>query len=198
MITDSVQKLESVLELCQNIDVKTTPENIDGLWVVPLFSWYDGTLGTAQDVITPQDREVMKSSWADFHYCKWPQHYSPMELYERNESFISTFDAEGMPVVSFSHMVPRRDLLPSSQYLQLKFLPHLSGATRLEQQIRRIHSHTHVFAHSHINAERTFEGVRYIQNALGYPRERERWGLVPHMVQVWPPQPPEMLPSSGK
>jgi len=185
-LTDSVAKLNSVLELCQNIDVKVAPECIDGVWIVPLFSWYDGTLGV-NDVLTDQDKEIMKTSWSDYYYCKWPKDYNPaQELHNRNEAFIQSFQAEGLPVISFSHMVPRRDLLPPSHHLQLKFLPSLSGSTTLENQIRRLNSTVHVFAHSHINGERNFEGIRYIQNSLGYPRERERWGIVPKLVQIWP------------
>jgi hypothetical protein len=30
----------------------------------------------------------------------------------------------------------------------------------------------HVFGHSHINTDRVIDGVRYVSNALRYPRER--------------------------
>ena len=38
---------------------------------------------------------------------------------------------------------------------------------------RPSHRVVHVFGHSHMPVDRTVDGVRYIQRALGYPRD---WG----------------------
>jgi len=164
---DSMEKLRRVLELCRRIDVETNPVKVDGLWLVPLFSWYDREFDSDGD-----DRDLEElEGWADFYFCKWPagvgdicQHFLDM-----NEANIRRFDA---PVISFSHFLPRRDLLPSREHLSFKNLPKVSGCARLDGQIRELKSVTHVFGHSHINTDRVIDGVRYVHNALLYPRER--------------------------
>jgi hypothetical protein len=86
-----------------------------------------------------------------------------------NEPHLRTYDG---PVVSFSHFLPRRDLLPPTERLRFKGLPIVAGCSALDQQIRQLQSHVHVFGHSHIGCDRIIDGVRYVQNPLRYPRER--------------------------
>src|ERR1051325_3253343 len=64
---NSIDKLHQVLALCEELDIATTPQRFDDLWIVPLFSWYDG-------VYDPE----MKA-WADFHLCKWPDDVQPLD-----------------------------------------------------------------------------------------------------------------------
>lgn len=35
----------------------------------------------------------------------------------------------------------------------------------------------HVFGHTHIARDEVVDGTRYVQQPLGYPKERKRWGL---------------------
>ena len=122
--------------------------------------------------MSDEDKETMKA-WSDQYYCRWPDGFNPIDLYRYNQPFITAFDdSDESPIISFSHMVPRRDLLPSRVFLTYKFLPYVMGSTILEEQIRQLHSTIHCYAHAHINNEVMIEGVRYIQNALGYPHER--------------------------
>jgi hypothetical protein len=58
----------------------------------------------------------------------------------------------------------------------------------LDEQIRKLGSAIHVFGHSHINRDLIIEGVRYIQNALSYPRER-RSAEWPAKL-IWDPERP--------
>ena len=85
---------------------------------------------------------------------------------------------EGRPfVVSFSHFVPRQELLPEKRVLlHGSLLPKVSGSSPLEAQIRRLQPDVHLFGHTHINVDVTIEGVRYVQWALGNPKEREQGG----------------------
>src|SRR5436190_18055709 len=43
--SDSLKKFHRVLDLCRALDVKTEPARLNdgygGVWMVPLFSWYD-------------------------------------------------------------------------------------------------------------------------------------------------------------
>ena len=41
----------------------------------------------------------------------------------------------------------------------------------IEERLRALGAGTHVFGHSHINLDLVIDGVRYVQNALDYPRE---------------------------
>ena len=45
----------------------------------------------------------------------------------------------------------------------------------LERQLRRLGSDVHVFGHTHINTDKTLNGVRYVQHPLKYPDERQHW-----------------------
>jgi len=173
---DSIEKLFRVLELCERLDVKTGPSKVGEVWVVPLFSWYCADFDTEAT-----DADSQLEAWADFHFCRWPAGLaSPAEyLLRMNEPRVKNYDA---PVISFSHFLPRRDLLPPTDQLRFKGLPSVAGCRSLEQQIRTMNSRTHVFGHSHINCDKLIDGVRYVQNALRYPRERDNSPFDPKMV----------------
>jgi hypothetical protein len=97
-----------------------------------------------------------------------------------NEPHLRDYDA---PVVTFSHFLPRRDLLPPAKYLRFKGLPRVAGCAGLDAQLRRVGSRAHVFGHSHIDCDREIDGVRYVQNALRYPRDRTTPGFP--LKRVW-------------
>ncbi|HEX6718677.1 MAG TPA: metallophosphoesterase, partial [Pyrinomonadaceae bacterium] len=92
---DSIEKLRLVLQLCDEIDVTTKPLRLDNFWIVPLFSWYDGVFDTAMK----NERTAARQAWADFHYCKWPEHAKPLADYflRMNEPHLKTYDA---PVIT--------------------------------------------------------------------------------------------------
>lgn len=163
---DSIEKLRRVLETCRRIGVETSPVKMDGVWVVPLLSWYDPAFDGDDD----RDAEELEG-WADFYFCKWPAGLRDVcrHFLDMNEANIRRPDG---PVISFSHFLPRRDLLPPREYLRFKNLPKVSGCAPLDGQIRRLKSSVHVFGHSHINTDRVIDGVRYVNNALLYPGER--------------------------
>jgi predicted phosphodiesterase len=163
----SIEKFFSVLALCETLDIQTSPEKVDTTWIVPLFSWYEPQF----DAEDSADRDAL-GGWADFYFCKWPPEQEPVsEFFLRlNEPRLRSYDS---PVISFSHFLPRRDLLPAVERLRFKGLPKVAGCVALDAQIRSLKSSVHVFGHSHIHCDRVIDGVRYIQNALRYPRERQ-------------------------
>ncbi|MFH1567359.1 MAG: metallophosphoesterase [Gemmatimonadota bacterium] len=81
-----------------------------------------------------------------------------------------------------SHFLPRRDLLPPVEFLRYPELPRVAGSPRIEAQLRAAGSRLHVFGHSHIRVDETLDGVRYVQQGLGYPRERR--AARPVVVQI--------------
>ena len=156
---NSIDKLKLVLSLCDELDVVTEPLQLENLWVVPLFSWYDG-------VFAPE----MKS-WADFHFCKWPEDAAPLSDYflRFNQPHLKLYDS---PVITFSHFIPRSDLLPPKEYLRISWLRNVSVCAALDKQIRQLNSSVHVCGHTHTTFDRVIDGVRYVQNAVRYPKER--------------------------
>lgn len=163
---DSIEKLRRVLETCRRIGVKTSPAKLDGLWLIPLLSWYDPAFADNDE----QDLGELEG-WADFYFCKWPAGVGDVCRYFLRMNEVNICRRDG-PVISFSHFLPRRELLPPREYLKFKNLPEVSGCAPLDGQIRRMRSIIHVFGHSHINIDRVIDGVRYVSNALLYPRER--------------------------
>ena len=162
---DSLEKLRRIMSLCEEIDVTTRPLRLEDLWVVPLFSWYDGVFHSEEE-----ERAAQKA-WVDFHVCKWPEDALPLPDYflRLNEPHLKTYDA---PVVTFSHFIPRSDLFPPKQYLRFSWLESISLCAGLDNQIRMLKSRTHVCGHTHTTFDHVIDGVRYIQNAVRYPRER--------------------------
>jgi hypothetical protein len=164
---DSIEKLRRVLGLCDEIDVITTPLRLDDLWVVPLFSWYDGVV----ESLKKNEKSAARASWADFHLCKWPDDAKPLADYflRLNEPHLTVYDA---PVVTFSHFIPRSDLLPPPEYLRISWLGSVSICAALDDQIRRVKSNVHICGHTHMTFDRVIDEVRYVQNAVRYPKER--------------------------
>lgn len=162
--SDSIEKLLEILRLCDSLDIHYRPSKVGRIWIVPLFSWYDSGFGA-------QERGSELEGWADFHFCKWPIEIKEKVEYflELNAPNIKGYDG---PVISFSHFLPRIDLLPPREKLKFKGLPEVAGCKMLERQIRELKSVIHVFGHSHINRDIVIDGIRYVQNALRYPRER--------------------------
>jgi hypothetical protein len=139
--------------------------------------------------------DAIPARWADVRHCRWPEDMGPPSAYfaSLNEPHLqgrdhssyeaephsgaaagrSAQDREGEALtISVSHFVPRRDLLPPEEFLRFRELPRVAGSPLIEAQLRAAGSDLHVFGHSHIRRDLTIDGVRYVQHALGYPRER--------------------------
>jgi len=177
---DSIEKLRRVLDLCAELNVSTNPVRFKNLWVVPLFSWYDGVFDEEKD-----NQTSARQAWADFHFCKWPAEVNPLPDYflNLNKSNLKTYDA---PVITFSHFLPRADLLPPKEYLRIKWLGSVSVCAALDTQIRELGSTVHVCGHTHTRVDHAIEGVRYVQNAVRYPKERNS-ASVPVKL-IWGPE----------
>jgi predicted phosphodiesterase len=181
---DSIEKLRRVIELCDQLGVHTRPAQAEGVWIVPLFSWYEAQFDGDESA----DAEELQA-WADFYFCKWPPEVVSVSEYFRtlNAGRLTSYEGE---VITLSHFLPRRDLLPEADNLRFKSLPKVAGSTWLDAQLRILNSRVHVFGHSHINCDRVIEGVRYVQNALRYPGERG--DAVPSLKLIRPLAPDEL------
>jgi predicted phosphodiesterase len=174
---NSVEKFRQILSLCDDIGIYTQPGGAGGAWIIPLFSWYDASY----DEDNSGDISALMG-WADFYFCKWPDGIQSISEYflKLNEPKIRTYNG---PVITMSHFLPRRELLPPVSKLTFKGLPLVAGSPALDRQIRAVNSVVHVFGHSHINCDQVIDGVRYVHNAFGYPRESE--GLNSCLKLIW-------------
>ncbi|XP_022841597.1 uncharacterized protein LOC111365349 isoform X2 [Olea europaea var. sylvestris] len=167
---DSLYKLDKLLDACERLGVETKPSIVDGLGIIPLYSWY---------------HEACK----DFHVCRWPDGLengeSSLALYfdsmnDKNWNTVKDIQRRCSHTVSFSHFIPRLELCPEKRMLFYPNLPKIIGSNFLETRIRSIHgdvgnaSACHVFGHTHFCWDTTLDGIRYVQAPLAYPRERKR------------------------
>mmetsp|Transcript_4442 Transcript_4442/g.11534 ORF Transcript_4442/g.11534 Transcript_4442/m.11534 type:complete len:193 (-) Transcript_4442:22-600(-) len=128
---------------------------------------------------------------SDFVACRWPEGLDPMD-----ESVAHWFDTlndpdllnlstvldierestveSSCPVISYSHFLPRQDLIPEKCMLYEKALPKAVGSDFLMRRVADLKPDIHVFGHTHFSWDCVLDGVRYIQWPLAYPQERKR------------------------
>lgn len=192
---DSIQKFHRILALCASLNVATRPARIpaaaneSGLWIVPLFSWYvKPEEGDATLFVEKPGGDAGLAMWADNYLTKWDglapdRRIADFFLDMNREHVEREYDA---PVVSFSHFLPRRELMfpggRSPGKHPLGRVPgrgagfnfsRVAGSARLDDQVRALGSTVHVYGHQHRNRDLVIDGVRYVSNCLGYPHERE-------------------------
>lgn len=155
---DSMEKFRAVLRICDQAGVRTGPARVGDVWVVPLFSWYHDSFD-----VNGEGAADELEAWADRYFTRWPGEMERVDtaFLAMNEPHVRPYDA---PVITFSHFVPRPELLPPVKYLRFRGLPLVAGSLGIEEQIRRIQPRVHVFGHTHIPEDRVMEGVRYVQN----------------------------------
>jgi hypothetical protein len=140
------------------------PMHEGDLCIIPLLSWYDFSFG--------EPSADLGARWMDFQACRWPPGADPPVI---NKQFLARNEfaqaAMRSRVISFSHFLPRIDVMPSNIPTEHRKLYPVLGAIGLERQVRRLRSVVHVYGHSHLNRDVTLDGTRYVNNALGYPGE---------------------------
>jgi predicted phosphodiesterase len=161
---NSIEKFDQLLELATNIGASTTPFHHNQLSIIPLFSWYDYSFNPPSD--------ELKKVWADYVACSWPNSMGNPEVteffLEKNEIHLDTHNKD---IITFSHFLPRIDVMPSYIPKQHQMLYPVLGSAKLDKQIRKVGSKIHVYGHSHVNRNIEIEGINYVNNAFGYPGE---------------------------
>lgn len=162
---DSLEKLSAVGSVCSACGIDTAMAELGAVRVAPLLSWYcrdfDPRLST-------QGEEL--NAWGDFRYCRWPGGIGPLDRHFSALNAVTP--SREQLTISFSHFLPRWELLPAQAHLRFKGLPRVAGSAHIEEQVRALGASVHVFGHSHIPCDMELDGVRYIQQPLAYPRER--------------------------
>lgn len=160
----SFEKFHKVLEVCSQCGVSTDVYRRGELTIVPLFSWYDFSFG--------KPCEQLKTSWSDFFSCKWPDNYAASNInryfLDMNRERLST---QNNFIISFSHFLPRIDILPGFIPDSFRYLHPVMGSKSLGEQLKILQPDVHVYGHSHVNWQVKLGGVHYMNNAFGYPSE---------------------------
>jgi predicted phosphodiesterase len=166
--TNSLRKFADVVDVVESSGASMVPLRIGDLEIIPLLGWYDYSFGEPGD--------HLKSVWMDFRACRWPDGFDEKQI---SAHFAALNDRHAGvrqgrqcgTTITFSHFVPRIDLMPSYVPAQVQLLYPVLGATRIERQLRALRPDIHVYGHSHLNRNVTIDGVSYINNAFGYPNE---------------------------
>ncbi len=187
---DSQAKLDRIEALCGELGVRTRPARLGNgggkaVWIVPLASWYQKPEHSPDSLYVEKATEdAAQSMWADDLFVRWPDGdagAAAERLLRGNRVHLErAYDA---PVVSFSHFLPRREVMfraPEESAANLHRQPdrhpafnfsRVAGSLGIERQLRALGSSVHVYGHQHRNRDRVLEGVRYVSHCLGYPGE---------------------------
>jgi predicted phosphodiesterase len=92
------------------------------------------------------------------------------EAQNSNSESGSPLVLENDTIISFSHFLPRQELCPEKRFLLEPLLAKVVGSRFLENQIRRLKPHVHLFGHTHIPIDLELDSVRYVQWPKGYAR----------------------------
>jgi predicted phosphodiesterase len=163
-LEDSMAKFAEVCRVARNSGASAECLCTDAVTIVPLLGWYDYSFGAPCD--------ELREAWMDFRACRWPPYMNERQITQffsgMNEPLPRSQNTE---VISFSHFLPRIDLIAGYVPQRYRYLYPIMGADILEQQIRRLGSSIHVYGHSHVNRRINLDGVTYVNNAFGYPSE---------------------------
>jgi hypothetical protein len=161
---DSFQKFDDVCSVVEASGVTMQAFRERDVAIIPLLAWYDYSFG--------EPTEELKAIWLDYHACRWPIGFKEKDVAEHFAALNEEQDIPaGGTVITYSHFLPRIDLMPGFIPKARKTLYPVLGSERLELQLRRLHPSIHVYGHSHVNRNVEIDGVSYINNAFGYPNE---------------------------
>ncbi|MEM1432840.1 MAG: metallophosphoesterase [Pseudomonadota bacterium] len=161
----SLDKHHRLKERLHALDIRLEPGVLDAVEIVPLLSWYDYSFGTPNT--------LLNKAWRDFRRCRWPDGWHPPEVSAAFDA-LNPEPTAGTPErlrITVSHFMPRADLLPRQAVERYGFLLPVLGGESIERTLRRHQPSLHVYGHSHVPVDKIREGVRYINNAKGYPSE---------------------------
>ena len=161
----SLTKFDAITELCKSCGVHTDIFEMPGISFVPLFSWYDFSFGEP-------DRHLRRA-WRDFRACSWPDHLS--EARDVSDYFLNLnlekLSTENKTVISYSHFLPRIDVMPERIPVERRNVYPVLGSEALGLQVKQLNPAIHVYGHSHVNQSVLLDNVCYVNNAFAYPRE---------------------------
>jgi predicted phosphodiesterase len=161
---NSLQKFVEVKATIEASGASMRSFRKDGVLIAPLLGWYDYSFG--------EPSEELMQMWADYRACRWPVDFGPAEATVHFAAMNPDLDTgDATRIITFSHFLPRIDLVPFFVPQKHRILDPVLGSTRIDAELRRLGSCLHIYGHSHINRSVRIDGVRYVNNAFGYPHE---------------------------
>ncbi|GLQ97196.1 metallophosphoesterase [Dyella mobilis] len=164
---DSFEKFHAVRDIASSRGIHLTPFRHGGLAIVPLLGWYDYSFGIPGD--------YLKNAWTDYRACRWPEGWDDAAVtrwfVERNPTRSCPELERASKIITFSHFLPRIDVMPERIPEKHRQLYPILGTTLLDEQLRELGASMHVYGHSHVNRHVAIDGVTYVNNAFGYPSE---------------------------
>ncbi|CAJ1355383.1 unnamed protein product [Effrenium voratum] len=197
---DSLAKLRTLRRTCEELQVRTGPVELRllgrKLLLLPLLSFYTSQWDKEPELAWCPEQQKEMVAWMDFYKIRWPELLMQEVARREKEGFLfgkqgtskaiseifaefnepllamAEMQRDDCTVLSFSHYLPRQELFPEKRFLVDSTLHKVSGSLALEDQIRRLKPQVHVFGHSHLTVDLVLEGQRYLQWALGSPKEQ--------------------------
>ena len=161
---DSFAKFDEVRRIAHESGAVQQVWHGAGLRIVPLYGWYDFSFG--------EPSRDLRLAWTDFRACRWPEGMTPALITDaflaRNPAPVAAAHAV---TITVSHFLPRIDVMPDFIPPAKRIVYPVLGTRKLEAQLRAWRPVTHVYGHSHVNRDQVIDGVRYVNNAFGYPGE---------------------------
>ncbi len=160
----SLEKFHQLIDIAEENEIHTEPVSFEDITIVPLFGWYDYSFGSPSQELT--------KSWVDYSACKWPDDFTEEKL-TKHFLALNTLPTNtvGQTIISFSHFLPRIDIMPSFIPVYRRIVYPVLGTSSLDLQIRELGSKIHIYGHTHVNWQSKIDGITYINNAYGYPHE---------------------------
>ncbi|MES2741956.1 MAG: metallophosphoesterase [Pseudomonadota bacterium] len=159
----SFDKFAAIEAMCREADIGMQPYRLGATLIVPLLGWYDESFGIPGP--------ALRAAWMDFRACNW-EGRADNEVSRLFDAMNPWPDTTGAArVLTFSHFLPRIDLMPAAMPSKYHYLYPVFGSQRLERRLRALGSSMHIYGHSHLNRRVDIDGVTYINNAFAYPTE---------------------------
>lgn len=165
VFSSSLEKFHAVIRLCEQVGVHTSPLHIEDISIVPLFSWYDFSFG--------EPDRYLRRAWRDFRSCVWPEQLN--SVHAVTDHFLrlnqTNLNVQNDLIISFSHFLPRIDVMPATIPEKRRKVYPVLGSDRLGEQVQQLEPDIHIYGHSHVNRDMTLDGINYVNNAFAYPSE---------------------------
>lgn len=161
---DSLQKFDDICAVVESSGASMQAFHERDVSIIPMLGWYDYSFG--------EPSEELKSIWMDYRACRWPNGFTEKDV----AAYFGAFNNKQVSlaagkVITYSHFLPRIDLMPGFIPNAKKLLYPVLGSAHLDLQLRQFNPDIHVYGHSHVNRQVKIDGVSYINNAFGYPNE---------------------------
>ncbi|MCP3923655.1 MAG: metallophosphoesterase [Desulfobacterales bacterium] len=162
---NSVEKFQEIQKVADEYGIHTEEVSFNKLRIVPLLGWYDYSFGLPTD--------NLHNMWNDFNFCNWPDDYDYFlitEMFTNLNKINKKQDDEF--VISFSHFLPNIDVMPPFIPTDKRFIYPVLGSNLIGEQVKKLESDIHIYGHSHVNNKVIIDNTLYINNAYGYPSEK--------------------------